>query len=217
MRYDPNNDYDGNFFMLQTYNERRDEYYRLYNIIHGMLIDKDDDEEIDFTKLFNKSYEEYNIGEIDIDRQKENEKYEVLVISGSNRIDIGDGIFISKSNSYDGDIVKLLSGMSDCIVHKISSNGCYDGNELYTIDELFDKLKKITKKKIDLVIDFTHLFDYQILDGKINIIDKTIDLSKLFPNSIIFTVKNIQDEIDLCDKLENIFIKKKVRKDIIII
>ena len=203
VRYDPECEIDS-YYILNTYNEKVSEYYRLYYIIKNMLQDKDDEEEIDFTKLFNKSYENYNIGEIEIDYSDDIEDtYKVLVISGSNKISI-QGIDIKKENSSDDIVIDFLKQMDNCEIDRISSLN----NKYQTIEELKEILQEISSIDYDIILDLTRLFNYQIIDNEIKIVDVVLDLQNYFPNSTILTTRTIQEEINMYEELKNILIKK---------
>ena len=204
IRYDSECEIHGPY-TLSTYNEKKREFYRLYCIIKNMLQDKDDEEDIDFTQLFNKTYEDYNIGEIEIDYSYEKEDtYKVLVICGSNQISI-QGIDIKKENNSDNTVIDFLNNMDNCIIDKVSS--------FQTIEELKEKLKSVSTEDYDIVIDISRLFTYQIDHQDIKIVDVVLDIASYFPNSTILTTRTIEDKINMYEVLKNILIKKhKIRK-----
>ena len=193
-----------NYYVLNSNKEIIEEYQRLYNLIHGLLINKKEDEEIDFTKLFNDSHEKYNIGLVNVEKSKKDQK-EILVITGSNNIKINNDIYIINQNYDDERIIEYLRTLDNCRIKIINRN--YN-----TIDELKELLQNESNNKIDLVIDFSKLFDYKVEDGIIKTYDVSIDLKDYFPNSDIITIKNIEDELKLIEELNKILIKEENTK-----
>lgn len=189
---------------LSSFKERREEYNRLCLVINEMLKNKDDNEEIDFTQLFNDEHNKYNIGEVRIDRQKqEDTKYKILLISGSNKIKINDNVFLNKENNHDDSLIKYIKKIDNVDVYQVNNS------DYQMINELEEKLSIISKKNIDLVIDLSKLFNYKLIDSDIKIYDVSVDLDKLFPSSTIIKIKSIQDEINLYEKLKEIVLERK--------
>ena len=188
-----------------------EEYERFSNLIISMLKDKNDNEEIDFIREFNKDYEKYNIGSISI-KEKEKTKKEVLVICGSNTIKITDEIILKKKIKFDKNITGYLSKIKDINLHYIANPGIdIEGLphiiNYETMDELSDSIKK--KTDYDIVIDFSRLFDYRIVNGEIKISDVILDLTKLFPNSEVIPVRNVHDEIELYERIRKMIANEK--------
>lgn len=188
---------------LSSFKERMNAYDRLSLVINEMLKNNDDNDEIDFTKLFNDEHNKYNIGEVRIDKEQEDTKYKILLISGSNKIKLNDNVFLNKEDEYDDNLIKYIKNIDNVMVYQINNN------DYQMINELEEKLSNISNKNIDLVIDLSKLFNYKITDGEIKIYDVSVDLDKLFPSSTIIKIKSIQDEINLYEKLREIILEKK--------
>ena len=68
-KFDYDSDYQLNKYPreLYDYKDILAEYYRFYELINEMLEDYEDDEEVNFIQLFNKGYEDYDIGTIEVE------------------------------------------------------------------------------------------------------------------------------------------------------
>lgn len=174
-------------------------FYYIYNRIIQMLKDKDDEEEIDFPKEFRKQFENFEIGNFIINRKEFKKIYNILLIGGSNELKLDGHILTNESLSkkiewllqYFTRVYRINTTLitSQKSVNNYIENCSSLRYEYITMGDLLNILENINKTNFDLIIDATNLFEYNIIDGKININSVSIDLKKYFPISTIFKVK----------------------------
>ena len=142
-----------NYYALNSNKEKIEEYLRLYNLIHGMLLDKSENEEIDFTRLFAENHEKYNIGSIYINSPKKECK-KILIITGTNAIKVLDNTYLT-NNTNEGEMaIEFLKTFDNCEIITITSQNETDLDSFTkyrTIDELKDLLQIESNNKIDIV------------------------------------------------------------------
>lgn len=192
--------------------EKRELYNRFYAAITVMLRDYSDEEEIDFTKTFHNGYEVYNIGKVEINIPIK--EYNILIISGSNKINLSDNYYLKKEVTFDESIVEHIDKLCNCNINQITSlKSVKKGYKLYyeTMDELNETLKEVSNwnTKMDIVIDYSDLINYEIVNNEIKVSKESLDLKTFFPNSTIIFINSISDEINLYEKLRNSIIEEK--------
>ena len=204
-------DYDSYPFKKTTYLESKNEFDRFYDVLMKILNEYQDDDEIDFNSIFDESFNKYNFGKVEKDKPEE-KKYRILIISGSNQIQINSEITLNRKVRFDEEMFKPFKEMDNFILYHVTSLRNMENYYLeyyQTEEELNNKLNEMTKKDMDLVVDFSKLFTFDVINGKIEIINTYLDLEKLFPNSKIYQIKSVQDEISLYDELKKMILEEK--------
>ena len=183
----------------------------IMNIIYSILQNKDDDEEIDFIEEFGK----LNLKYCEIENKKIRPEYYVLIIGGSNEEYIKD--FIIKKIHHPAGLV-FLHYFKDLLNTKVEFINNYEMmnnnaiksikqenkanlkfQEYSTIQNLEYILKEEKKVPFNLIINWTKLYTFNIVDNQIKATKYTLDLKELFPNSTIINIHSLTD-----DELANI-------------
>lgn len=191
-----NHDFDDGEQFNRYYNDEE-----IYDLIMKILKDKDQEEEINFSKEFKKLFDNLDIGEIKINGQEYTKTYQILIIGGSNSIDLNDYILSKKQNNDTfNHVMEYLSYIKRIILTIISAkeqrnqpNG-YPIIEFTSLEELNKLLEQQSKKSYDFIIDTTDLFTYKIENNQINILKYKLELTKLFPNTKIWNVNHITNQ-----------------------
>jgi len=190
--------YDDDYFITNY------SFMDIYEIFMTFLKDKDNNEEINLNKEFLEQFKLGNIGIINIDNNKYEKRYNILIINGSNIINIDNAYITRKNDEKVIEIYNYLEYMNRVSVSLLTSHlegkiKRYNIIEFTTIDDLISKIDKSVN--YDLIIDMSNLFTYDLVDEVIKIKNVNLNFKKMFPNSIIMKVyndfkKNIEEALD---------------------
>lgn len=203
-------DEDGNFY-------RRYNFEEIYEILMNEL--KNYSEEVDIIKVFKRLFDNGIIGDMIINGKSYVKNYNILIVGGTNKIDIENGVFLSGPLLKSVvEIVNYFQYTHRCKVRVAVSKNMefkkyYGVSEYETVEELNSYMESIKNQNIDLIIDMSYLFNYEIKDDKINIKKININFNEKFPNAIVI---KIDKDIDLKEfnsildfKLEDSTLDKK--------
>ena len=228
-------------FTEDRYDENYEDYIEgytfqeVYNIILKLLENKNMDEEIDLKEELKK----LNLDKCHIDERPFEKEYYVLIIGGSNTIQINDTSYITSTKTITGaKLAKLLGGIPKVKIELLENPDTYSKEEFKkifpytniagyrffnysTIEELEKQLEKEKHVPFTLIIDASNLQDFTISNNQITPTNYDLNLHNLFPNSHIINLCNYQekDEKDILTTLKNKLFSedkpKTLKKDLI--
>lgn len=209
---------EGDFGDEDEYFYRRYSFDDLYNIVTMILKDKNDEDEINFDYEFLRQFELNNLGDLCIDGKCYKKIYNVLVIGGSNIIKISDSIFMVNNNAINiNSIIKYLKSIYRINLIVVTSSGLIDDRtlskglkkEYNSIQEIEDYLTELKDTNLDLIVDCSVLFDYDIVDNKIVFRNICLNLDDWFLDSTILRLDETKNEIEFYNILVELLVEDK--------
>ncbi len=195
-------DEDGDFYKRYSFEE-------IYNILMPILNNLKEDDEIDMANIFTELFNNNIIGEAEINGKAYKKIYKILIVCGCNEISIMKGI--SLKHEYL-DVLEVLNYFhylyrisTDLIITEdlLENKNWYGLREYKSLEDLYKLLEEVKNVEYGLVIDMTSLFDYEIRNEKINILPVSLDLDKVFPNSLVLKLNDGISKEEMLDILSN--------------
>lgn len=189
-------DYDDGPYKIESGKSRKE----LLDLILKILEKYSDEDEVDLVEELSK----LNIGPEEVNLEKRSKETYILIINGTNIEYIkNNDIYISR-RSLISDTIKFI----ECFLGLLNTRLAIVEGESFIKDEYLKKIGGLRNKilKYDTIKDlkinlnalrYTHLnqcllselYDYKIENGNVVASDYSLNLERLFPNSIIIRVQ----------------------------
>lgn len=187
-------------FILSDDEETFNDELEIYKMLLTKIKEFNDEDEIDFVKVL----KDFKYNKMDVNSVRKLKIYNILVLGGTNTIEIDDNTYIKKNNlcnsievlnrflGIPGVYITLLDNYipSELSKYDLDSYRMFKYN---TYEEFKQKLDELKSIKFNVVVDITNLFSYEIVDGKIVTKKENIQLDGLFNNSEIIKLDSMED------------------------